>query len=135
MDLQEVILQKVNELNIEEMVKEIIKEQLSHDVRREINRQVESKVSKLIEVEFDIQMKQPVKTDDGWGKKETYSSFEELFKTHFRKAMDSTYEVKNQIGRIVKEKTEAMVKEYSTAICKKVAEEIITKCDTKAGAN
>ena len=133
MTLEEIVAQKIEELDVEEMVSIIIKNLISDNVRREIDRQVKEKVSSLITVEFDIQLKKPVTTDDGWGKRESYTSFEELFKKHFRAAMENTWEVKNKLDRIVKDRVDDMVKAYSSEICKKAANEIIEAVKPKAG--
>jgi hypothetical protein len=131
MTLEEIVAQKIEEIDVNEMVSAIIKNLISDNVKREIDRQVKEKVSNLITVEFDIQMKKPIVTNDGWGKKETYASFEELFKKHFRASMDSTWEVQKTIERLVKERVDTMVREYSKQICEKAANEIIAAVKTK----
>lgn len=133
MTLEEIVTQKIEEIDVSEMVSNFIQKMISDNVRREIDRQVKEKVSDLIQIEFDIQMKKPIETNDGWGKKEKYDSFEELFRKHFRASMDNTWEVKNKIERMVKDRVDEMVKAYSSKICEKAATEIIEAVKPKTG--
>jgi paraquat-inducible protein B len=110
MTVEDLIKEQIEQLDIKELVQQEIRRLISDDVKREITKTTKEEIQRIIKTEVEICMSKGVQTDDGWGKKETYSSFEELFKKHFKSALDSTYEVKKTVERHVKDECEKLVK-------------------------
>jgi hypothetical protein len=63
--------------------------------------------------------------DDGWGRKETYPRFEDLFKQTFQKKMNDSWDAKREIERQVTAKVDALVKGEMTAVVAKIADALI----------
>ena len=116
MTIEELIKEQIEQLDIKSMVQYEIKKLISDDVKREITKVTKEEIQRIIKTEIEICMSKGIQTDDGWGKKESYTSFEELFKKHFKAALDSTYEMKRTIENHVKQKTETLVKEQTRQI-------------------
>ena len=116
MTIDELIKDQIEQLDIKSMVQYEIKKLISDDVKREITKITKEEIQRIIKTEIEICMSKGVQTDDGWGKRENYTSFEELFKKHFKTALDSTYEVKKTIENHVKQTTETLVKEQTKQI-------------------
>lgn len=99
MTIEDLIKEQIEQLDIKELVQNEIRRLVSDDVKREITKATKEEVQRIITTEVEIQMSKGVKTDDGWGKKESYNSFEEMFKKYFAEALNGKYEIQ----RIVKE--------------------------------
>lgn len=110
MNIENLIKEKVEELNIENLVRLEIKKIIYEDVQKEIKVKLSEQINDLIKKEIEAILKSKVETDDGWGDKKTYDSFEDLFKMHFKKALDNTYDMKRNIERHIKDETEKLVK-------------------------
>lgn len=116
MTIEDLIKEQIENLDVKNLVQIEIRKLISDDVKREITKSVKDGVKNIIDTEIEICMSKEILTDDGWGKKESYTSFEELFKKQFRAALDSSYEMKRTIENHVKSKTESLVKEQSKQI-------------------
>ena len=116
MTIEELIKDQIEQLDIKSMVQYEIKKLISDDVKRGITKVTKEEIQRIIKTEIEICMSKGVQTDDGWGKKENYTSFEEFFKKHFKTALDSTYEVKKTIENHVKQTTATLVKEQTKQI-------------------
>jgi flagellar motor switch protein FliG len=125
--LEQILEERIAEIDVKSIVKDEVRRQVSDDVRRKIRDCVSEKVSEMIKTEFEIQMKKPVQTDDGWGKRETYKTFEDLFRQKFVEKMNNTYEVKREIEKYVSASVNALFKESYKDVVQKVATEMLKK--------
>ena len=123
--IEDLIKGQIEQLDIRELVQQEIRRLVSDDVKREITKTTKEEVQKIIKTEVEICMGKPVQTDDGWGKKETYTSFEELFKKHFKESLNSTYEVKKTIDRHVKYDCDKLVRAHTQSIVEALKKSLI----------
>lgn len=129
------------ELNIESLVETQVKRELEEmDLRGIVESEVRSAISKGIGKEIvsnvaaaakDMMAEEvrkaidgEITTDDGWGHRKTYASFEELFKQTFKSQMDAKYEVKREIERLVKERVESLIRQDYNRVLEKITDEI-----------
>lgn len=103
MDFNKYIEQQVQEIDIAAMVRQEIREQIGSQFQREYKSAIRNGIDQIIRDEIEVCMREPIKTDDGWGNRTTYSSFEDLFKKEFRERLSKTYEVNRTIEKQVKE--------------------------------
>jgi hypothetical protein len=118
MTIEDLIKEQIEQLNIKELVQNEIRRLVSDDVKREITKVTKEEVQRIIRTEVEIQMSKGVKTDDGWGKKESYNSFEEMFKKHFAEALNSKYEIQNIVKKHITDETKRLVDAKTSDIVK-----------------
>lgn len=114
--IEDFIKDQIEQLDIKQMVQSEIRGLISADVKREITKVTKEEIQQIIKTEIEICMSKGVQTDDGWGRKENYDSFEVLFKKYFREALDNIYEVKRTISDYVKTETNKLVGEKTKEI-------------------
>ena len=103
MDFNKYIEQQVQEIDIAAMVRREIREQIGSQFQREYKSAIRNGIDQIIRDEIEVCMREPINTNDGWGNRATYSSFEDLFKKEFREKLGKTYEVNRTIEKQVKE--------------------------------
>ncbi len=124
-DIEAYIRQQLEEIDIAELVRREIRTIVNGELRSGIVASARKEVDAIIKTEIEACLTKPVKTDDGWGKKAEYESLDDLFKQEFRKKLDSNYEMKNTIKKIVESKVSDLMKERYYTIAKRVADELI----------
>lgn len=123
--LGDIINEQLREIDIKSLVEQEIRNAINSEIRQELLRAVRTKTEKIIDTEIEICLEEPINTDDGWGKKASYSSFKELFKTVFSEKLNGNWEMKNMIERHIKERVNKLVSENQIAITKKIADELL----------
>jgi len=78
----------------------------------------------LIESEIEKCMDKEVETDDGWGKKNKYESFEMLFRKTIKGKLNGSWEMKRVIENLVKERCASLMKKEYGAVCEKITDEL-----------
>lgn len=116
MTIEELVKEQVQEMDMSEIVRQEIRRIIERDVAPEIKRSITMNVSEYVKSEIERILQEGVKTDDGWGSKTTYSTFEELFKQTFKKAISSNYEIQRIIENSVKTKMDEFLKTKSKDI-------------------
>lgn len=124
MDIQEYFTKQIENINLEDMVRDAVRNQVKSDICATIKRLTEQEVSEIIKKEVDITLNKPVKTDDGWGKKKDWDSFEQLFKSVFAERLDNSWDMKSLLEKKVKEKVEALIEQNKKEAIDKVVKEI-----------
>ena len=124
MDLEKIIEERIKEMDIANMVKEVISKMVSDDIIRTLKRITETEISNIVKTEIEIVLAKPIETDDGWGKKEKYSSFEELFKQTFASKLSSVYDIQKIISSHTKHTIEALWEKNKSAAIEKITQEI-----------
>lgn len=114
--IEDLIKDQIEQLDIKELVLIEIRRLISDDVKREITKTTKEEILRIIKTEVEIQMSKGVKTDDGWGKKESYSSFEEMFKKFFSESLNNKYEIQKVVQEYVKTETKKLVDQKTTEI-------------------
>lgn len=108
MDLTEILKSKIEEIDIDNIVRREIKELISYDVKESIRSIVKKEIEDIIHEEIKSVMKKPIKTDNGWGKKNEYPDFDSLFKAEFANRLNGTWEMKSTIERAVKDRVSVL---------------------------
>jgi sigma54-dependent transcription regulator len=116
MNIEELIKEQIMNIDVREMVQSEVRRLISDELKREIAKTTKERITAIIDTEIDIVMSKPVQTDDGWGKKESFQSFEDMFKTHFQKALNDSYGIKTLIGKHVKDECDRLVKQKTKEI-------------------
>jgi len=126
MNLEEILKNQIENLDIESLVRYEVQNLVSSTISTEISKITKEELSKIIKSEIAVSMSRGVKTDDGWGKKEEFESFEQLFKTYFTNALNDKYEiqkiirdyVRTEVTKLVEDKTKDITKALSDSLSK-----------------
>lgn len=128
LDIESVVKKAValemHEIDAPQMARELMRELIRNEVGKVLPELVKNEAASMIQQEIHSFLDGPVNTDDGWGKKETYPSFEDLFKKQFRESMNSTYEVKREIEKQVKARVDALVKQDFSQVIEKIVDQL-----------
>lgn len=116
LNIEALVRQQIEEIDFHQLVRQEIRELISKTVKSDIEKATKEEVKAIIKEEIVLAMKGPVKTDDGWGKKETFESFDDMFKAYFKQCMDSKWEIKEVIARHVKDETSKLVDQKTKEI-------------------
>ena len=122
-NIEALVKERIGDMELDFVVKEIIGGLITKDVKASISAIVKAECQKMIADEIREVLNGPVKTDDGWGKKEEYPSFMDLFKKEMAARMKDSYDVRREIGKQV----EARVKSIMDNQYKEVIEKIVNE--------
>jgi len=122
--IEKQVVMEISGHNIEEIVKNEIRKIIASGVGKEIIASVNSVAKHMIAEEVRKALDGEVKTDDGWGKRESYPSFEELFRKTFKREMESKYEVKKEIEQQVSVRVKSLVQQDYNKVIEKIVDEI-----------
>lgn len=128
MDIKKIVEQQVEkevqDFNFKEIIQAEVRNIIKNGVGKEIIESVSLVAKHMIAEEVRIALDGEVTTDDGWGKKVTYPSFEGLFRAKFRKEMEEKYEVKKEIERQVAQRVASLIKQDYTKVIEKIVDEL-----------
>ena len=131
MDINEIIVKSINSYDIEailrESVNDIVLDIVSKDVREQIKLKVKESINIIISEEISKVLAGEIHTDDGWGRKESYVSFEMLFKKSFREKLNDSWDMKKTIENHIKQYTEKLFKDSYQDVANKMAEVLLKK--------
>lgn len=130
------------DVNIEKLVISHVQQELSHmDVPSLIEGEIGKFITKIAEQKMKTAVNEvansiiteeitkvldgPVSTDDGWGRREKYDSFDDLVRVTFKKKLDDSYAVKTNIQKWVKERINTLFNNEQSAILKKITDEMV----------
>lgn len=134
MDLAEILKEKIEEIDVVDLVRQEIKQAVSSDVRSSIRDLVKKEIELIIQDEIKVIMKKPLKTDDGWGKKNEYPDFEALFKQEFKNRLDASWDMKNTLEKAVKDRVSSLFQNNLSEVVQKFVDSIsgtVLKSGTK----
>ena len=125
-NIEALVKEKIEDVDVGSLVRSEIRKELSGDIKRSIKEVMRCEIGDIIRTEIDIVMTTlPISTDDGWGKKEEFVSFEELFKKEFYSRLNSSWEMKKEVSKVVKAHVESLFNRHEENINKYVVEKII----------
>ncbi len=119
---EKLLSDKIKDIDIESMVNSLITSLLTTEVRRKISDAVNKNIDNIIKDEIDLVLEGGVETDDGFGKQETYESFDQLFKKIFYEKLSGQYQVKNLVEQSIKRKVDELYQQQSKQILAKITE-------------
>ena len=115
---------EVSELDIQGMVREVVAKHVEHHtggvIRNLVTEAAKERVYELLEQSLESE----VRTDNGWGQKETYKTFEDMVRQVFKKALDDKYEVKRVLEQLVSQRVTALLSGERNAVVEKVVDEL-----------
>lgn len=137
MNLEDVIKEKVEAFDfegaIEESVRDCVEKIVTARFSDTIKSHIHSYTSGIIQAECEAILNGPVEIYDGWDKKESFDSFELLFKARLKSALSGrNWDIKRHVDNLVAEKMSALTKEAKNEIAIAVAEKTIAKAASLA---
>jgi hypothetical protein len=127
MTIEDLIRGQIEQFDIKELVQIEIRRLISDDVKREITKSTKDEVQKIIRTEVEIVMSKGVQTDDGWGKRESYTSFEQMFKKYFAEALNTRYEIQSIVKKHITEETKRLVELKTEEIVNALRTQLLPK--------
>ena len=128
LNLQQIIENQVKceleEMDLRAIIENEVRKNISKGAGKEIVETISSVSQDMISEEISKVFDGEVNTDDGWGKKESYPSFADLFKKTLKREMDNTYRVKNEIEKQVKTRVASLIKQDYAKVVTKIVDEI-----------
>ena len=131
MDIEKYINSQLEAIDIRDLVVAEVHQAVSEDIRRKISEVIRTKINSIVDDEIELALSKGITTDDGWGKRVEYKSFEELFKEEFKKRLDGNWEMKNTIQKAVSERVTSMFTASFKDIANKIVEELVRASEKK----
>ena len=107
-DLSEIINQADIQEELHRRALETIREAVNYQLEMEVRQQVKQVISDNIQTAVDATFTGAIMTNDGWGKKENFPSFDDMFKVELKKAL-SSYNIAREAQTIVKAQVEKLM--------------------------
>jgi len=124
MDIEKLVENQISEIDFRGLVAAIAEKIIRRDLFDSIQRAVKEKVDTLIYDGINDVFNKPVLTDDGWGKREQYACFEDLFKKVLKEKLDGSWDAKRVMERAIKDRTDALVKTEWNRVIEKTIDEL-----------
>lgn len=128
--IEQLIKDRISELDIESIVTEYIEEQMGRKVRDAIEsgiKKIDTRIGDIFEKEISSIMSKEIVINDGWnGVNKKYDSFEQLFKDKFSAKVANDREYQNALGKAIKERVDTYMNQISKESIDKIVD-VITK--------
>jgi len=118
------VSRQLEEIDLRGIAESEVRKCISNGVGKEIVQSIHSVAKFMIAEEVRKALDAEVVTNDGWGKVQKFSSFEELFRKVFKAEMDAKYEVQKEIQKQVAAKVSELVKQDYKQVIDKIVSEI-----------
>ncbi len=128
--IDKIIENYISEMDLAYLVKAEIINLISKDVRNIMNDIIEKQAKEIVLSEIKNYLDGPIKTDDGWGKKNEWPSLQEMFKTVLHQKMNDHYDIKREIKNQVENRIDKWMKGQWSEVVKKVIDEVL-QCSSK----
>ena len=102
----------VENCTFEYQFRDVIREKLSSKADKLITEKLESEIQNVLNGEIN--------TDDGWGKRKHWDSFEDLFKDKFKEKMDKDWDMRRTIEKTIEERIDQLFKARTKEITEKI---------------
>ena len=110
MTLEELVRERMDDLDISEMVESEIRKLIAQEATKSIHAIMEKKIDKILTDAIAAEMDRPVVTNDGWGKVEKFTNFEACFRQTFAKKLAETWQVHQVIQKQVDTRIDELMK-------------------------
>ena len=134
MDMESVVEKYVEkslqEMDIESIITEKVRQMISEGSGKIIVARVSDAANEMMDKEIRRMIDSGVHTDNGWGDRKTYESFEDLFRDKFKSAITDNYKTQGKIARLVKERVDSLMQQDLDKAIEKVVD-AITKSKLK----
>lgn len=129
--IKELLVELVSKETIDAAIREIVSDRFDYEFKRIVEETANSilrdKTESYVKEKVDEVLDKPVKTDNGWGKKEYYDSFEHFVKSKINEMIIANYRFSSEIDRMVKEKLDKVIKNVSKEMSEKVVDEALAE--------
>jgi hypothetical protein len=115
---------ELEQMDLKDIIVTEVRRAISEGVAKDIVEKISSVSESLITDEIQKVLAGEVKTNDGWGKKETYPSFEDLFKSKLGDKLKDRYEVGKIIDKKVNERVASLFNQDYNKVIEKIVDEI-----------
>jgi hypothetical protein len=123
-NIESLVKERIEDMDLDDMVREAINGLITKQVKDEIVKVVQRECLRMVETEIVKCMEGEVKTNDGWGKKETFESFEILFKKTITEKLKGGWEAEKIIAKKVAERVDSIMKDQYAAVVEKIVNEL-----------
>lgn len=123
-DIENYIQKHLEEMDIAELVRRELRAMVADEFKSTVAPAVRKEIDTIIKTELEVCFSKPIKTDNGWGERKEYASLDDLFKLELYKRLESSYEMKSTIKKLVEAKVSDLMKQHYDAITKKMANEL-----------
>lgn len=131
--VEKLVSLEIKDICLESMVRDFLRETIAGECRTMISKITKEEAAALIHEEIRAILDGPVFTDDGWGKRESHPSFEDLFKKVLKESIGSNYNVKKEIGSQVKSRVDALIKQDFDRVLEKIVDSLTNSKLVKKG--
>ena len=119
--IRESVENYIDEYTVDRLAKKVILDKIEEKLGLFTNDYIQKKIDESI----DGVLKGEINTDDGWGKKEHYDSFEDMFKQRFNKHLNDTWEIKRVIKDTVEERLNDLFKKKAKEVTSKIQDMVL----------
>jgi hypothetical protein len=123
-NIEKLVAERIEDMDLDHVVKEIVGGLITKDVKESITKNVKEECLVMIRERINVILNGPVTTDDGWGKREAYPSFTDLFKKEMAARMNDSYEVKREIGKQVETRVKSIMDNQYKEVIEKIVNEL-----------
>lgn len=124
-DLEMEIKEKLKDIDLVGIVREEIAIIVGKESSGFIKQYIKEKCNNLVDKNIEVILSEGIETDDGWGEKKKFLSFNDLFKQELKKRMKDSYEFNRVVERKVSEKITALMNKEYTAVVDKIISALI----------
>lgn len=113
----------INEYSVDRAIENVVKDKIKDKLDTFSNEYIKKKINESI----DYVLKGEIDTDDGWGKRKHYDSFEDMFKARFNEKLNTDWEMRRIIETTVKERLDTLFKSKTKEVTQKVQEIVLAE--------
>lgn len=132
MNITDELIEKIIRENIESRLVDfdystVISDFVSEIARDKINSIVNIKINEIIDNEIKNILAGEIDTDNGWGDRKHYNSFEDLFKLTFNEKLNSTWEIKRVIEKTIQDHVDKLIKNKTKELTTKIQDLVLVE--------
>lgn len=128
MDIDKDLIEKIVRENIENQLEDF---DFTYLFRDELRPLLQNKANKIIDEklkeEIENVLNKEIDTDNGWGKRKHWDSFEDMFKSKFNEKMNSDWDMKRTIEKTVENRIDELLKKKTKEITIKIQDMVLNE--------
>jgi len=130
MDIEKIIQGRIEDIDVEAIVRDIVTDLIRAEAQKQVKRITDEKATELIVTAIkSVLYRGEVKTNDGWGKTETYPNFEALFKCVLHKKLAVSWDMQGLVKKVIEEKVAQLVYASKAQLAKRFTDELVAAVD------
>lgn len=124
-NIDQLIKERIEELDIERLARDVLRDMISRELFTEIRQVLRNKADELVEQEIADFLGRPVETNNGWGDRAQYESFEEMFRHVLHKHVGDSYSVKRKAEKYVQEVVSELMKGKEETVSRAIVQMLL----------